>query len=56
MEKQAVIQQKRKGFHFRLQVEERSDEPPKWLSPLVNVFGAYCRFCDCGHPDFTGWR
>ncbi|HNY94897.1 MAG TPA: ABC transporter permease, partial [Flexilinea sp.] len=48
MEKQAVIQQKRKGFHFRLQVEERSDEPPKWLSPLLTVLALVVAFAIAG--------
>jgi len=48
MEKQAVIQQKRKGFHFRLQVEERSDEPPKWLSPLLTFLALIVAFVIAG--------
>jgi len=48
MEKQAVIQQKRKGFHFRLQVEERSDEPPKWLSPLLTILALIVAFVIAG--------
>ena len=48
MEKQAVIQHKRKGFHFRLQVEERSDEPPKWLSPLLTFLALIVAFVIAG--------
>lgn len=37
MADQASISHKKKSFPYRMQIEERSDEPPKWLSPALTI-------------------